>query len=259
MKTNVFRWVLPFSSESPLMPAIVKKRICIQIETLSVKKDLETVLTEMESREEENTVLERTLFALMRLHAYEKSEHILRTRKLYSILAERLASLHPKLVSRESANIMTRASIFHDICKAGIPTSQLRQNLTNATDDDYITQRHTIIGKKSIPLLETLTGKSRLLEFAAELAESHHDKWDGTGYPHGLEGEEIPLSARIMAVADLYDASTAGSSGTYFEPGLPHDEAVRIIVEGHDGIRSEMYCPRVLEAFLLCQQEISTA
>jgi putative two-component system response regulator len=243
----------------PIEPDIVKKRICIQVESLSVKKDLETVLTEMAAREEENTVLERMLFALMGLHAYEKSEHILRTRKIYSILAERLASLHPNLVSRESANIMTRASIFHDIGKAGIPTNQLRQNLTNAAEDDEMMRRHTVIGKRSMQFLATLTSKSRLLEFAAEIAESHHEKWDGTGYPHGLRGEEIPLSARIMAVADVYDALTGGSSGTYFESGLPHDEAVRKIVDGRDGIRPEMYCPRVLAAFLLCQQEISTA
>jgi putative two-component system response regulator len=90
-------------------------------------------------------------------------------------------------------------------------------------------KKHTIFGEQIIAKIETLARESDFLDYAKIFASSHHEKWDGTGYPRGLKGEAIPLLGRIMAIADVYDALT---SVRPYKKAFPHEEAARIIVEG---------------------------
>jgi putative two-component system response regulator len=109
---------------------------------------------------------------------------------------------------------------------------------------------HTTLGRDAIAKAEALFGgiAASFLRFAKEIAFSHQEKWDGSGYPLGLGGERIPLSARLMAVADVYDALI---SQRVYKPALPHDEAVAILRDG----RGSHFDPDILDAFLALQDE----
>jgi putative two-component system response regulator len=90
-------------------------------------------------------------------------------------------------------------------------------------------KKHALFGERVIEKIESLAKESDFLKYAKIFASSHHEKWDGTGYPRGLKGNDIPLLGRIMAIADVYDALT---SVRPYKKAFTHDEAVRIIVEG---------------------------
>lgn len=102
---------------------------------------------------------------------------------------------------------------------------------------------HTIYGRDAILSAERKLGKTSFLCFAREIAHTHHEKWDGSGYPQGLKGDQIPVSGRLMALADTYDALI---SKRVYKPQLPHEKAVHIITEG----KGAHFDPDVVDAFL---------
>jgi len=104
-------------------------------------------------------------------------------------------------------------------------------------------KKHTTFGEKIILKIESMTKESEFLEYARILAVSHHEKWDGTGYPNGLKEEEIPLLGRIMTIADVYDALVSVRS--YKKP-FTHEEAVKIIVES----KGKQFDPCLVDMFL---------
>ena len=109
-------------------------------------------------------------------------------------------------------------------------------------------KKHTLYGSETIRLSKNFLGEDSFLEIADEIAVFHHERWDGTGYPQGLKGDEIPIPGRFMAVADAYDAII---SPRVYKPALPHEEAVRILREK----RGTHFDPDVVDAFLEVQDE----
>ena len=107
---------------------------------------------------------------------------------------------------------------------------------------------HTIHGRDALEAAERKLGGNSFLQLAREIAYCHHERWDGKGYPQGLKGEQIPLSARLMSVADVYDALT---SKRVYKPALPHDEVVSIILSGS----GTQFDPSVVEAFAAVQDK----
>ncbi|CAK0761521.1 Response regulator c-di-GMP phosphodiesterase, RpfG family, contains REC and HD-GYP domains [uncultured Gammaproteobacteria bacterium] len=153
-------------------------------------------------------------------HDANTANHILRVNE-YSYALARLA--------RQSADFCKDIHVFaalHDVGKMSVDKAVLHKpGRLNAEEQDEM-QRHTLYGYN---ILRT----SERLAMAAEIAWSHHEKWDGSGYPRGLKGEEIPLSARIVALADVYDALRSARS---YKLGFTHEEAVNIILNGDDRI-----------------------
>jgi response regulator RpfG family c-di-GMP phosphodiesterase len=117
------------------------------------------------------------------------------------------------------------------------------------TDDEFeIMKTHAQLGADSLTVAEDKLGSNSFLQYAREIAACHHEKWNGSGYPRGLQGDEIPLSARLMALADVYDALI---SKRVYKPAFDHEKAKSIILEGE----GTHFDPRVVAAFLSCEND----
>jgi len=185
----------------------------------------------------------------------ETGMHIRRTQHYVRTLAKRLrtmreeqgleaASIQAEL-SDEMIEIMYKSAPLHDIGKVGIPDAILLKPGALDAAEFEVMKSHTTLGLKTIATAEKLLdAPSTFLSVARQIAGSHHEKWDGSGYPHALVGEAIPLPARLMAVADVYDALI--SRRVYKEP-FSHERAVTMIEAGS----GRHFDPSVVSAFLM--------
>lgn len=138
---------------------------------------------------------------------------------------------------------------MYDIGKIGIPDWILLKPDSLTREEFEIIKTHTTLARDAITLAEmTLGYKAQTLQTMKETAYSHHEKWDGSGYPQGLSGELIPLAARLMAVADVYDALV---SNKVYRDGVTHETAVRVILEA----RSKHFDPELVDAFMEINEE----
>ena len=143
---------------------------------------------------------------------------------------------------------MVKSAPLHDIGKVGVPDHILLKP-ARLTDAEYETiLKHTEYGRDAVMVSEKKLGKDSFLKCARIMAFTHHEKWDGSGYPLGLAGEEIPLPGRLMAIADVYDALV--SKRVYKAP-FPHSTAVALILEG----RGTRFDPRIVDAFEAVAEE----
>ncbi|MGR9051296.1 MAG: HD domain-containing phosphohydrolase [Gammaproteobacteria bacterium] len=138
----------------------------------------------------------------------ETGNHIARTQHYVKALAEALRqhAIYDAELTDEDILLMFKSAPLHDIGKVGIPDAILNKRGGLSPDEWSIMKRHCQIGADVIGQAETQMGTNGFLRYAREIALCHHEKWDGTGYPNALRGDRIPLSARLMAVADVYDA-----------------------------------------------------
>jgi len=132
-------------------------------------------------------------------------------------------------------------SPMHDIGKIGIPDHILLKPGGFTPEEWQIMKTHTTLGHRILT-----NSKSPYLKMGADIALNHHERWDGSGYPNGLKGEAIPVSARIMNICDVYDALR---SKRPYKPALSHAQATEIIMHGDDRIRPEHFDPQIFEAF----------
>lgn len=191
------------------------------------------------------------LASLVETRDNETGAHIQRTQHYVRALAERLKD-RPKFSSYLTATriqLLFQSAALHDIGKVGIPDRILQKPGRLDSEEYEIMKTHTLLGRESIEHAEARFGKSvPFLDMAKSIVYSHHEKWDGSGYPDGIAGEAIPISARLMAVADVYDAIT---SKRVYKGAMPHDRAVAII-EGESG---KHFDPAIVEAFIDLQSE----
>lgn len=182
----------------------------------------------------------------------DTGNHIRRTQFYVKALASKLQS-HPRFSSfltDSMIEMIYKSAPLHDIGKVGIPDRILLKPGRFDPAEFEIMKTHTTLGRDAIQAAENSLGlKVDFLSLAKEIAYGHQEKWDGSGYPLGLQGEAIPVSARVMAVADVYDALI---SRRVYKDSMPHEKALAIIQDG----RGSHFDPEMVDAFLSIQDEI---
>jgi putative two-component system response regulator len=181
----------------------------------------------------------------------ETGNHIRRTQHYVRALAKRLQT-HPRFaqfLTDEAIELLFKSAPLHDIGKVGIPDRILLKPAQFTPEEFEVMKTHTTLGRDAILVAEQhLDLPHSFLRIAREIAYSHQEKWDGSGYPEGLSGDDIPISARLMAVADVYDALI---SQRIYKEAMPHEQAVAILREG----RGTHFDPDVVDAFLEIAEE----
>ncbi len=238
----------------PIQPAIVLARVRAHLELKQARdwlKDQNAWLeAEVTRRMHENVFIQdvsiRALARLAEVRDPETGNHLLRTQNYVRTLAERLrtsprfeATMTPKFVG-----ILAKSAPLHDIGKVGIPDTILLKPGKLTPEEWVVMQTHAKLGSDAIEAAER--DAERAIDFlgtAKEIAHWHHEKWDGSGYPDGLAGDAIPASARLMALADVFDALI--SRRCYKEP-FTIDKTTAILVEG----RGKHFDPEVVDAFV---------
>ena len=189
--------------------------------------------------------------ALAETRDYETGCHLQRAKLYIKELAEYMSKTEKfkDVLTPGKIKMIVISSPLHDIGKIGIPDHILLKP-GPLTDDEYeVMKKHTVLGRDAIMCAEKLIGNMEtFLTCAREIAYSHHEKWDGSGYPQRLSGEDIPLPARLMAVVDAYDALT---SRRIYKEAITHEEAVSII----QADTGKHFDPDVVRAFLTLQEQ----
>lgn len=191
-----------------------------------------------------------SLSALAESRDNETGAHILRTQEYIKVLATHLASFeqHKALLTDNYIELLYKSAPLHDVGKVGIPDNILLKP-GKLTDEEFeVMKRHPEIGAQALSMAESQLGSNSFLRLAKEISLTHHEKWDGNGYPNKLKGEEIPLSGRLMAVADVYDALI---SERIYKKAFPHEKAKQIIIEGS----GTHFDPQIVEAFVQLEQD----
>lgn len=180
----------------------------------------------------------------------ETGAHILRTQRYVKALAIALSG-HERFrdeLDDETIELLYKSAPLHDIGKVGIPDAILLKPGKLTEDEFEIMKTHAILGSDSLKQAEQGLGETSFLRYAREIAETHHEKWDGSGYPKGLKEDAIPASGRLMALADVYDALI---SERVYKPAFSHDKAKEIILQG----AGKHFDPDVVSAFQNIEQE----
>ncbi len=191
---------------------------------------------------------EVTIFALAKLAEFrdpETGEHLERMREYGKFLALKLKEIprYRDTIGEEFVENLYKSMPLHDIGKVGIPDNILLKPAKLTEEEFAIMKKHTVIGGDAIRSAIELAGmEGSFLDVGKEIAYFHHERWDGTGYPNGIAGDEIPLPARITAIIDVYDALT---SRRVYKSELSHNQACEIIINKSDG----HFDPQVLDAF----------
>lgn len=225
------------------------------------------------ARQLEQQVMQRTaelaasrlelIHCLARAAEYRDNEtgrHVLRVGKYAGVIARELG------LDCRTVELIEHAAPLHDMGKVGVPDGILLKEGKLTPDEFEVMKKHTGYGKRTFELMSgddwrmfkshTFLGEmimdvesSPIITLAAKIALTHHEKWDGSGYPLGLSGEDIPLAGRITAVADVFDAL---SSARPYKPAFPLDKCFEIMKEG----KGTHFDPRIVEAFLARRAEI---
>lgn len=197
-----------------------------------------------------------TILGLAKLAEYRDKDtgsHLERIREYSRILAEELSGKpeFSKYISENYIEDIFNSAILHDIGKVGIPDAILRKP-AGLTDDEFeIIKTHTTLGGEAIEAIENRIEGQSFLTIGKEIAYHHHEKWDGSGYPNGFQKEEIPLSARIIALADVYDALTSKRA---YKEAYTHQNAIRMIKK----LKGTHFDPDVVDAFLTVKDKFKS-
>ena len=244
----------------PITPAILLARVKTHLELKHMQDFLRDQNQFLEAEVQKRTaevmaIQDVTIHAMASLAETRDNEtgnHIRRTQHYVKVLAEKLRH-HPRfshfLDDDKTLEMLFKSSPLHDIGKVGIPDRILLKPGRFEPEEFEIMKTHTTIGRDAIQHAESQLGiEMPFLTLAKEIAYGHQEKWDGSGYPQGLTGDDIPISARLMAVADVYDALI---SRRVYKAGMPHEKAVEIILQG----KGQHFDPDMVDAFMELQDE----
>ena len=231
----------------PFDSVIVKKRVQNTLELYANQKRLISVVVDQVYEKEENSsIMIRILSNVLGFRNSESSEHILHIRTATEMMLRKLVKTTDVYhLTETDIAMITTASALHDIGKIGIPEGILNKP-GRLTDEEFkIMKTHSEIGASLIRDMNFSESKP-LVHTAWEICRWHHERWDGKGYPDGLKGEEIPISAQVVSIVDVYDALT---SERCYKKAFDHDTAVKMILEGQ--------CGQFNPILLKCLKELS--
>lgn len=231
----------------PFDSVIVKKRVQNTLELYANQKRLISVVVDQVYEKEENSsIMIRILSNVLGFRNSESSEHILHIRTATEMMLRKLVKTTDVYhLTETDIAMITTASSLHDIGKIGIPEGILNKP-GRLTDEEFkIMKTHSEMGASLIRDMNFSESKP-LVHTAWEICRWHHERWDGKGYPDGLKGEEIPISAQVVSIVDVYDALT---SERCYKKAFDHDTAVKMILEGQ--------CGQFNPILLKCLKELS--
>ncbi len=239
----------------PIVLARVKTHLTLKASADFLRNKADFLEQEVAKRTAEVMAIQDvTIMAMASLAETRDSDtgnHIRRTQHYVKALALKLRDnprYEPHLTDR-FVSMLFKSAPLHDIGKVGIPDRILLKPGKLTPEEFELMKTHTTLGRDAIQAAEDQLGmKVDFLKMAKEIAQSHQEKWDGSGYPEGLKGESIPLAARLMALADVYDALI---SRRVYKEGMSHEEAVALIREGS----GKHFDPDLVSAFLEIHEE----
>lgn len=236
----------------PISPPIVKARVATHLALMTSRKSLEDQNRRLESiinerTEEISRIQDVAIYCMASLAETRDSEtgkHIRRTQFYVRELAKKLHDTpdFDEPISEQFIDLLFKSAPLHDIGKIGVPDAILLKPEKLDPTEWCEMKRHAIYGREAINSAEQEYGESPFLHIAKDITYSHHEHWDGNGYPQGLKGKSIPLAARIMAIADCYDALI---SQRPYKKAFTHEQACTIIFEG----KGSHFDPQLVEAF----------
>jgi putative two-component system response regulator len=243
----------------PVSPPIVLARVATQLNLVRARNLLQDQNKNLEGLVKDRTrklakmqdAIIMAMASLAETRDNETGNHIRRTQNYVAALARQLKHL-PRFsaeLTDENIELLYKSAPLHDIGKVGIPDNILLKPGKQTSEEFEIMKLHTNYGRETILSVERYLGESNeFLRFAREITYSHQEKWDGSGYPENLSGDAIPISARLMAVADVYDALI---SRRVYKPAFTHEEAIDIMRKG----RGTHFDPDILDVFLKITDE----
>lgn len=243
----------------PLNIRSLRKRVELHIKLKNARDELEQQNTILEMRVRERTresILTRdvtihALVGLLEIRNIESSNHTKRTQHMMRALCNTLCLQEPfrSILTEAYANELFDTTPLHDIGKVGIPDRILLKPGKLTPEEFEIMKKHTTYGVDALQYMGEGSDSLSFIRTASEIAGTHHEKYDGSGYPMGLKGKEIPLSGRLMAIIDVYDALV---NKRVYKPAFSHEEAMEII----GGDRGKHFDPDITDAFFQIQTEI---
>lgn len=237
--------------KKPFQASLVRNRVANQLE-LKLYRDRLKDLVDERTRQLVLTQ-EATIHAMASLAEWRDPEtgaHIKRTQNYVRVLAEHMATL-PGYAERLTPGVISwlyLSAPLHDVGKVAIADAVLHKPGPLSDEEYEAMKEHTVRGRAVLASAEQLLGGNSFLKIASDIAYCHHERWDGKGYPRGLAGEDIPLPARLMSVADVYDALR---SQRVYKPPMSHETAAKIITDG----RGTQFDPTVVDAFTVVQDQ----
>jgi putative two-component system response regulator len=222
----------------PANTDILFHRLELHLQFAAYQSSLENTVKELE-----NSIV--TSFAeLIECKDDNVGTHVLRTGKYVEILGRELLAggIFADELNEPDLDMIIRAAPFHDVGKIGVSDTLLLKEGALTGEEYEEVKKHTLIGARFLDAIYQRTPEQHYLKFAKLIAESHHEKYDGTGYPRGLAGNDIPLCARIMTVANVYDGCI---TDRVYRKALSHEEACTVILEG----KGTWFDPRIVEIF----------
>ncbi|MCL2702198.1 MAG: response regulator [Defluviitaleaceae bacterium] len=237
----------------PYSPPLLLKRIEAHLlvdeqrkELLDLNNNLEEMVTKKTQSvlELQNAVLE-TMAELVEWRDNETGGHIDRTQKYMRLLVDGLieSGLYSEETSAWDVDLLVLSAQLHDVGKISISDNILTKTERLSQQEFELMKKHAAFGGQVINKIQSKTSEQAFLNYAKVLAEGHHERWDGKGYPNGLSGTDIPLPARLLAIVDVYDALI---SQRVYKAAYSHEKAVEIIKEG----RGTQFDPHLVNLFL---------
>lgn len=242
----------------PFNPILMRARVEASLQKKNMHDHEANYQRELEARvraqvREISSAQLAAIFAMSKLAESRDNEtgaHLERMREYCKVLATRMAQLekYQRVIDEDFIEAIYAASPLHDIGKVGIPDHILLKAGKLDLAEWEIMKTHAVIGGSTLRAVDEQHPGNILIRMGIDIAEAHHEKWDGSGYPHGLRGESIPIAARILALGDVYDALT---SKRCYKKAFSHEDARHIIEQGG----GSHFDPEVVAAFLSIEPE----